>query len=151
MVNQEFLAKLSNFSQQCCFIHALRDVDTTSEDFDLSLISTLVSLRKILNRISPQAQEFICVCMQQRFTEPELQQLSKRKKKNFQFTTTHHLLNNQWMMSDTTNSNKNKQSKRNSYKDQTSVIDCDDNAVLLSLKELLNVSSDWKEVNQLKG
>jgi len=31
------------------------------------------------------------------------------------------------------------------------VIDCDDNAILLSIKELLNVSSDWKEVNNLKG
>lgn len=27
----------------------------------------------------------------------------------------------------------------------------DDNAVNLTLKELLNVSSDWKEVNNLKG
>ena len=53
MVNEDFLAKLSNFSQKCCFICALRDVDTTAEDFDISLISTLVSLRKILNRISP--------------------------------------------------------------------------------------------------
>ncbi len=73
MVNGEFLAKLSDFSQQCCFIHALRDVDTQAEGFDISLISTLVSLRKILNRISPQAQDFICMCMQQRFTAQELQ------------------------------------------------------------------------------
>ena len=31
------------------------------------------------------------------------------------------------------------------------MIDLDDNAVNLSFKDLLNVSSDWKEVNNLKG
>ena len=117
MVNEDFLAKLSNFSQQCCFIHALHDVDTTAEDFDISLISTLVSLRKILNRISPQAQDFICICMQQRFTEAELQKISQRKKKQFSATSAHELLNNMWLMNDT-QASKNKQSKRKSqYKD----------------------------------
>ena len=76
MVNEELLSKMCNFSQHCCFIHALSDIDTTSPDFDAAHISTLVSLRRILNRISPQAQDFICLCMQQRFTDVELQKIA---------------------------------------------------------------------------
>ena len=33
-------------------------------DFDHHLLPTLLSLRKILNRISGPAQDFICLCMQ---------------------------------------------------------------------------------------
>lgn len=63
MVNEEQLSKLADFSQSCCLIHALNDIDITSKGFDNSLLSTLISLRKILNRISPSAQDFICQCM----------------------------------------------------------------------------------------
>ena len=76
MVNEELLAKLTNFSGSCCLIHALRDLDPHSSNFDSCLISTLVSLRKILNRISPEAQDFICILLQQRFSDNELNQMS---------------------------------------------------------------------------
>ena len=64
-------------------------------------------------------------------------------------TSAHELLNNKWLMADGSTSKASKTTKRKSQ--QTSEVDADDNAVLLSLKELLNVSSDWKEVNNLKG
>ena len=68
-VNEDQLSKLANFSMHCCLIHAILDVDPSKPEFDSNLLSTLVSLRKIFNRISPAAQDFICLCMQQRFTE----------------------------------------------------------------------------------
>ena len=55
MVNEEQLAKLADFSQHCCLIHALESVDHTRPGFEQSLISTLVSLRKIFRRISNSA------------------------------------------------------------------------------------------------
>ena len=64
MVNEEQLSKLVDLPSQCCLIHALNRVDPQQPGFDISLLSTLVSLRKILNRISPSAQEFICQCLQ---------------------------------------------------------------------------------------
>ena len=69
MVNEEHLARLTDFSQHCCIIHAINAIDPSVPDFDPNLLSTLTSLRKILGRISSQAQDFICVCMQQRFTD----------------------------------------------------------------------------------
>ena len=73
-VNEEQLSRLANYPMHCCLIHAINAVDPTDPSFDSNLLSSLVSLRKILNRISPAAQDFICLCMQQRFTEQELQQ-----------------------------------------------------------------------------
>ncbi len=52
MVNEDHLARLADFSQACCLIHAINDVDTESEHFDRSLLSTLLSLQKIFSRIS---------------------------------------------------------------------------------------------------
>lgn len=63
MVNEEQLSKLADFSQKCCLIHALNEIDSSKPGFDMGLLSTLVSLRKILNRIQPVAQDFICQCM----------------------------------------------------------------------------------------
>ena len=60
MVNEDQLAKLADFTQHCCPIHALLQVDPAKPDFDQNLLSTLVSLRKILCRISVAAQDFIC-------------------------------------------------------------------------------------------
>ena len=55
MVNEEQLSKLADFSQHCCLIHALESVDHTRPGFESSLLSTLISLRKIFSRISPAA------------------------------------------------------------------------------------------------
>jgi len=69
MVNEEHLARLTDFSRQCCLIHALKDIDPLEPGFEQCLMGTLLSLKKILNRITAPAQDFICLCMQQRFTE----------------------------------------------------------------------------------
>ena len=52
MVNEDQMAKLTDFSWHCCPIHALDTVDPHAPGFDMSLLSTLLSLRKIFNRIS---------------------------------------------------------------------------------------------------
>ena len=63
MVNEEFLAKLNQFTTSCCLYHALEDVDPSVPDFDQSLLSTLLTLKKILSRISDEAIDFICTLM----------------------------------------------------------------------------------------
>ena len=95
MVNEDQMAKLTDFSQHCCIIHALDAVDPSAPGFDTSLLSTLISLRKIFSRISPGAQDFICECMQQRFTEKEMQDRNLQVHK----LTANHLLNCEWINS----------------------------------------------------
>lgn len=93
---------------------------------DPALLSTLVSLKRIFDRISPAAQEFICLCMQQRFTDYELQERGLRPPPTSAFS----LFNCKWINSATPG---------------------EENLVKLNVKELLNVSSDWKDVNNLRG
>ena len=58
--------------------------------------------------------------------------------------TAHQLLNSPWLLGENSSSK-----KRKSFKEQNQELE--NSGVLLTLKELLNVSSDWKEVNALKG
>ena len=60
--------------------------------------------------------------------------------------TAHQLLNSPWLLGDASSSK-----KRKSFKEQQNSHETENPEVLLTLKELLNVSSDWKEVNALKG
>jgi len=64
MVNEEHLQKLADYKNHCCLLHALTDIDPdTDQDFDPNLRFTLLTARRILGRISPEAQNFICICM----------------------------------------------------------------------------------------
>ena len=63
MVNEEYLAKMCKFTKRCCFIHALEKVDPSDKDFDKNHLSTLLTLKSILSRISATARDFICLCM----------------------------------------------------------------------------------------
>lgn len=93
MVNEEQLVKLVDLPRECCLIHALNNVDPQKPGFDYGLLSTLVSLRKILNRISPGAQDFICQCLQQRFTDQEAQERGLGPSR----VTAESLLNSHWV------------------------------------------------------
>ena len=64
VVAEEDLAKITNFSNKCCLIHALEAVNTSDPSFDSTLLPSLLTLRRVFSRISPQAQGFICICMQ---------------------------------------------------------------------------------------
>ena len=75
MVYEESLEKLCDFSNKCCLIHGIWDIDTSEATFDQTLLTTLVSLKRLTERISSEAVEFICLCMQQRFTESEMMKL----------------------------------------------------------------------------
>ena len=44
MVNEDQLVRLADFSTKCCLIHALDAVDPNAPDFDLGLLSTLLTL-----------------------------------------------------------------------------------------------------------
>ena len=143
MVNEEHLARLTDFTQHCCLFHALKAVDPMEPGFDHNLLSTLLSLRKILGRISAPAQDFICLCMQQRFTEQEMQQRGLLVGQSAGVTA-NNLLNSPWILNGETNS---AAPKRSGAEENGG----DDDMMKLSIKELLNVSSDWKDVNNLRG
>jgi hypothetical protein len=72
MVSEESICRLTKFSNKCCIIHALDMINPSDPDFDFELLATLLSLKRVFHRISPSCQEFICLCMQQRFTDKEL-------------------------------------------------------------------------------
>jgi len=61
MVSEELLGKLTVYKGHCCLLHALMRQDANSEYYEKSnLRTTLLTARRILSRISPTAQEFIC-------------------------------------------------------------------------------------------
>lgn len=55
MVAEEDIVRLTQFSDKCCLIHALDTVSTTSPGFDIDLLATLLSLKRVFDRISPTA------------------------------------------------------------------------------------------------
>jgi hypothetical protein len=62
------------------------------------LRSTLITAKAILSRLSPAAQDFICLCMQQRFTDKEMNVLANKGTNNFVGEkTAHELLNHPWI------------------------------------------------------
>ena len=134
MVNEELLGKLAFYKNHCCLLHALNDIDPdTDQDFDPNLRSTLMTARIILGRISAQAQNFICICMQQRFTDKELKDLAAAGYQGENVVgekTTNELLNHPWLASASGEFGQ----KKNEEED----------IVQVSLQELLAVSSDRK-------
>ena len=116
MVNEEYVEKLCKWNTQCCLTHAVNKIDLNAHAFDPALRTTLVTLRRLLGRISLGAQDFICKLMQQRFTDSELKNL------NLKQTTAADLQAHPWL----TGGSK-PQGER---------------SVRLTLKELLAVSSD---------
>ena len=52
MVYEESLEKLCDFSNKCCLIHGIWDIDTSEATFDQTLLTTLVSLKRLTERIS---------------------------------------------------------------------------------------------------
>jgi hypothetical protein len=64
MINEEYLERLCDYSMQCCIIHAIQDINPAQDGFDSTLLPTLITLRKLFDRLTEDAQEFICLCMQ---------------------------------------------------------------------------------------
>jgi len=75
MINEEFLAKLPHISTSCCLIHAINSYQSGSVKQDKQVL-TLV---KIFNRMSDNFKDFLCWCMQQRFTKNEMKQFQITK------------------------------------------------------------------------
>ena len=94
----------------------------------------------MFGRLSEQCQDFICWCMQQRFSKVEMKKYAMEK-----VCTSADLRNHSWLSSSAADSKedniaiKKKKSQFNLHNDGNV-------SVLLSLKELLNVSSDWMDV-----
>jgi len=75
MVSEEYLEKMCDWKNQCCISHAVAQLDESKQGFDPSHRMTLITLKHVLARISPQATDFICQLMQQRFTDQEMANL----------------------------------------------------------------------------
>lgn len=139
MINEEFLAKIPGIQTTCCLIHAVKNFSQESDRPDKQILTLI----KLFNRLSDNCQDFLCLCMQQRF--------SKNEMKKYQITsvcTTSDLKNHNWIVQqDLVDKNgavdgitmKKKKSQFNLHDDGNMT-------VILSLKELLNVSSDWMDV-----
>lgn len=99
----------------------------------------MLTLLKIFGRLSDTCQDFICLCMQQRF--------SKNEMKRFQITqvcTAADLKGHAWLFEPVSARENKKRSQMTLSPD--SKLD-----VMLTLKELLNVSSDWMESKASRG
>ena len=68
MINEEFLAKIPNIQTTCCLIHAIKSLSAKSEKPDKQVLTLI----KVFNRISDNGRDFICSCMQQRFSKNEM-------------------------------------------------------------------------------
>lgn len=96
-------------------------------------------IRKILNRLSPSAQDFICKCMQQRFSSNEI----KKQGKPAKLMTTSDLLFHPWIQGSDSEALSLKPGKKENLMGNQS----EESNLKLTLNELLRVSSDWKDVN----
>lgn len=47
VVSEEDIVKLTTYSNKCCIIHALENVNIHDPEFDLDLTATLLSLRRV--------------------------------------------------------------------------------------------------------
>lgn len=75
MINEEFLAKLPGIQTTCCMIHAIKNFSVKSSKPDKQILTLI----KVFNRLSDQCQDFICWCMQQRFSKNEMRKFSITK------------------------------------------------------------------------
>ena len=82
--------------------------------------------------------------MQQRFTDKEMAQMSTSKR-SFKTVTAQDLLGSPWLLE--TPDGK----MRPSETQLLSTANTTDTSLRLSFKDLLNVSSDWKAINHIKG
>jgi serine/threonine protein kinase len=53
IVSEEDILKLTQYTDKCCLIHALDSISVTTPGFDLELMGTMLSLRRVFQRISP--------------------------------------------------------------------------------------------------
>lgn len=53
VVSEEDIVKLTTYSNKCCIIHALDALNINDPGFDFDLIATLLSLKRVFQRISP--------------------------------------------------------------------------------------------------
>lgn len=156
MVAEEFLEKVCDFTNQCCIIHAIQDINPSQEGFDMSHLGSLMTLKRIFDRVSLQCQEFICIIMRQRFTDAELQGLQQKRQfkgqnRATQFAkncTATSLLSHEWLTMDDEGQNMDK----NRAKTGRLLNEDDENSDLrVNLRELLNVSTDWKDASNNLG
>lgn len=74
MINEDFLMKIPDIQTSCCLIHAIKSFSNLSDKPDKQILTLI----KLFNRLSDNCQDFLCLCMQQRF--------SKNEMKKFQIT-----------------------------------------------------------------
>lgn len=92
VISEEALSVgLPLLSSSCCLLHAVQKAAATPSGKGL-----LVVKRILLSRLSPQAQDFICKCMQQRFSQNEL----KRDPSKGMHMSTSDMLTHPWIIAE---------------------------------------------------
>lgn len=90
VISEESLGTLYNLSSSCCFLHAVQGAGAKSSNQAITVI------RKILNRLTTQAQDFICKCLQQRFSQNEI----KKDGKPAKLMTTQDMMTHPWILTE---------------------------------------------------
>ena len=67
MIDEDFLVTIPQIQTTCCIIHAVQNHAGKSEKD-----KRVLTLLKIFDRLSEDCREFICACMQQRFSKNEM-------------------------------------------------------------------------------
>ena len=114
VISEEALNHLHLLPTACCILHAVASEKQPSPG--------LLVIKRILMRLSSDAQDFLCKCLQQRFSHNE----TKKEGRPGKPMSTQDMLTHPWLLSETQEEPKFK----------------------VSVKELLAVSSDWKDVNK---
>ncbi len=154
VISEEVLSQVNNIQGQCCIFHAIAASESKQSLPASKQAKSILAIKRVMSRLSLQAQEFICKCLQQRFSSNEM------KKQQHKMMTTSDLLTHAWIMSAEADSNANssagikkkKTQIKGEYNTNSSggpgASGAGSSNIKVTLKELLNVSSDWKEVNK---
>ncbi len=55
VISEEALSSMQNLSSSCCILHAVQGTPSNNKGY--------LVIKRILNRLSTQAQDFICKCL----------------------------------------------------------------------------------------
>ena len=95
-MSEESISAIANISHSCCILHAVQGQQSNLSSGASKSSQAITLIKKILNRLSTQAQDFICKCMQQRFSINEI----KKEGKPAKVMSTTDMLMHQWILTE---------------------------------------------------
>ena len=89
VISEETISAIPGLSTSCCLLHAVNKSSTTNK--------SIIVIRKILSRLSSSAQDFLCKCLQQRYSANEMKKMATSK-----VMTTSDMLTHSWILTEAT-------------------------------------------------